>query len=293
VGENGTRHLIRLAPIVLGLLAIGFVMMRGCQKGPFGRRQLRGLTPEQEARLGAQAYKEVLAKEQVIDKGPVVQAVRDVADRLIAAARSPEFLNATKQPYQPMDWQVSVVRSKQVNAFCLPGGKIVVYTAILPVAKTDAGLATVMGHEIAHALAHHGAERLAQQKIAQIGATAVGTSLGNMSPDQRRAVMQAFNFGAQAGLLKYSRKHETEADQMGLYLMATAGYDPREASRFWQRMAKASRGGSAPEFLSTHPSHDTRINNLREGGPWMKVALQLYENSPDKTKPKDLPLGGI
>jgi predicted Zn-dependent protease len=291
VDESNFRGIARLAPIVLAVLAIGFVVVKGCQSGPFGRRQVVALSPEQEARLGAQAYQEVLAKEHanVVSSGPVYDAVKDVADRLIAATRDEDFLQITRQKYQPMNWEVRVLRSKQINAFCLPGGKIVVYTAILKVAETDAGLATVMGHEISHALAHHGAERMAQTQIAQIGLGGVGASLGDMDSQRRAAVLQALNFGAQAGLLKYSRSHESEADKMGLFMMAVAGYDPEEAVRFWERMSRATGRSGTPEFLSTHPNHGTRISDLKR---WMKQALPLYERSRHKTRPKPLPLSG-
>src|SRR5262249_12287130 len=162
----------------------------------------------------------------------------------------------------------------EVNAFCLPGGKIVVYTGILPVAETDAGLATVLGHEISHALAHHGAERMAQQRMVQIGELAATGSLNDMDPQRRMAVLRAINAGAQFGILRYSRKHESEADHMGLLLMAAAGYDPHEAIKFWERMEKVSAGArKPPEFMSTHPSHQTRIADLHR---WLPEAMKLY-----------------
>jgi predicted Zn-dependent protease len=185
-----------------------------------------------------------------------------------------------------MKWEVQVVRDRQVNAFCLPGGKIVVYTAILPVCETDAGLATVMGHEIAHALAHHGAERMAQQQMAQVAVSAAGSSMGDMDPAQRQRMMQVLNAGARFGILKYSRSHESEADHVGLLMMATAGYDPRESVRFWARMRAQAGGGKTPEFLSTHPSHETRIRDLER---WMPEALRLYEISGRTEKPRPLP----
>jgi metalloendopeptidase OMA1, mitochondrial len=289
--DESAKGLARLLPIVLAVLAIGFMVVKGCQTGPFGRKQVVALNAQQEASLGAQAYTEVLQKEKgnVLDSGPVVEAVEDVAQRLERATRDADFLRATQQAYQPMDWKVTVLRSKQINAFCLPGGKIVVYTAILPVAETNSGLATVMGHEIGHALAHHGAERMAQQQMVQIGVIAAGTSLRDLKPEQRAGVMAALNFGAQAGVLKYSRNHESEADRMGLFLMAAAGYDPKESIKFWQRMSTATGASRTPEFLSTHPGHDTRINNLKK---WLKQALPLYEACSDKVATRRLPLPG-
>ena len=180
-----------------------------------------------------------------------------------------------------------MVKSKEVNAFCLPGGKMVVYTAILPVCETDAGLATVMGHEIAHALARHGAERMTQQKMAEIGVAAASSTLGGVDPRDRQRVMQVLNAGAQFGILRYSRRHESEADHIGLLLMATAGYDPREAVKFWERMSKLTGGKRTPEFLSTHPSHETRIRDLIN---WMPQALTLYKASGKHDPPEKLAL---
>jgi metalloendopeptidase OMA1, mitochondrial len=169
------------------------------------------------------------------------------------------------------------VRSKQVNAFCLPGGKVVVYTAIFPVAENEAGLATVLGHEIGHALAHHGAERMAQEQLVKLGQLAVTESIDRLDPNQRQELYAVLGAGSRFGvLLPFSRKHESEADHIGLILMAAAGYDPREAIRFWQRMEEGSRGGQHAELMSTHPSHEHRIRDL-EG--WMSEALALYEKS--------------
>jgi metalloendopeptidase OMA1, mitochondrial len=279
-GYNGGRGRglgVRLLPIALAILAAGFVALKGCQEGPFGRRQIVAVGGEQEKALGLQAYQEVLSQSDVVRGGPVVEAVRRVTDRLVKATANPEFLRITGLKGPPdFKWEVQVVRSQQVNAFCLPGGKMVVYTAILPVCQTDAGLATVMGHEIAHALAQHGAERMAQTQMVNIGMTAAGGALGNMDPNDRAKIMAVLNAGAKFGILKYSRKHESEADHIGLLLMAAAGYDPRESVKFWERMRKMAGGGKTPEFLSTHPSHETRIRDLEN---WMPQALSLYKAS--------------
>lgn len=283
------RGALRLAPVLVALVAVAFLVVRGCQEGPFGRRQIVAMNAQQEAALGAQAFQEVLSEGQPVG-GPLNDAVRQITERLAKATQDEGFLRIVKQKPQEMEWEVRVLRSKEVNAFCLPGGKMVVYTGIVPVAETNAGLAVVMGHEISHALAHHGAERMAQQQIAQIGVTAAGASLGDLDPQQRLQVMQVLNAGAKFGILSYSRKHESEADHMGLLLMAAAGYDPRESTRFWERMAKMSGGRSPPEFMSTHPSHETRISDLNG---WIPDALPLYEASTTKPNVRRLPgLGG-
>ncbi len=233
---------LKLAPLAVGLVLIAIFAVSRCQEGPFGRKQVVALNPEQESSLGAQAYTEVLKDAQQVAGGPLVEAVRRVTSRLEAATNQADFLKATKLRKNNFSWEVTVVRSEQVNAFCLPGGKMVVYTGILPVCQTEAGLAVVMGHEIGHALAHHGAERMAQEQMVQMGQTAAASSLSDLSDQQRLRVLGLINAGAKFGvLLPYSRSHESEADKIGLYLMAAAGYDPREASRFWERIERSRR----------------------------------------------------
>jgi len=285
--QIGIGLLIRMIPILIGVCTVGFTMVRGCQQGPFGRSQIVGMNPTEEAKLGLQAFQEVLNDARVIRGTPAVSKVREIADRLIRATDNPQFRQWVGTPIPEFQWDLKVVDDKQVNAFCLPGGKIVVYTAILPVAETDAGLATVIGHEIAHALAHHGAERMAQQQMVQIGLTSASVSMGDMDYSRRRQLLSVLNAGAKFGILGYSRKHESEADHMGLLLMAAAGYDPQESVRFWERMSQATGGGQAPpEFMSTHPNHTTRIRDLTR---WIPDAEPLYENSPTKSATEVLP----
>lgn len=267
---------VRFVPIVLALLAAGVMVVRGCDSGPFGRHRIVGLSPAEETSLGAQAFQQVLSESDIVTTGPAVEAVKRVAQRLADAAARPDVGQALGIPPRKFDWAFRIVRSNQVNAFCLPGGKVVVYTGILPVAETEAGLATVLGHEIGHALARHSAERMAQEQLVRLGQVAVAGSIGDLSPDQQRQVLAVMGAGSQFGvLLPFSRKHESEADHIGLILMAAAGYDPREAPRFWERMQR-SGGARNPEFLSTHPSPEHRMRDLQG---WASEAMPFYEQS--------------
>ncbi|MBX7104068.1 MAG: M48 family metallopeptidase, partial [Gemmataceae bacterium] len=271
--------LARAAPILIALVVAAVFAFKGCEDGPFGRKQVVALGLPEESRMGAQAFQQVLREQQgnIVTDQAVNAAVRRVADRLIAAAENPAFLSAVKLEKRDFEWGLRVVRSREVNAFCLPGGKIVVYTGILPVCQTEAGLAVVMGHEIAHALARHGSERMAQQQLVNIGQMGAMGSISDMDAASRQRVMMLINAGAKFGILSYSRSHETEADHLGLYLMAVAGYDPGEAPKFWLRMQQATgAGGRPPEFMSTHPSHERRIAELQG---WQSEVRNLYERS--------------
>jgi len=285
-GSSGIN--LRWVPIALGLLAAGFVMVRGCQEGPFGRRQVVGLTPAEENRLGATSFNKVLAESDVLPRSsPASQVVNEIGENLKQAAVNPAFLKAVKLQPRKFDWDFRVVQSRQVNAFCLPGGKVVVYTGILPVCQDENGLATVMGHEIGHALASHGAERMAQQQLVNIGQMAAASSIGDLEPRQQQQVMMILGAGAQFGvLLPYSRSHESEADHIGVLLMAVAGYDPRASVPFWGRMGKLG-GSRPPEFASTHPNSETRMRDLKK---WLPEAEALYKQSNKQDGTKKLPL---
>ena len=287
---NQRRLLFRVIPIGIAIVVVLFQYFSAEKfTNEAGRTAHLALTPEQETQLGWQSYQQVLREERTIDSGPEFDLVRGVAARLARATgttgkdlplsleRDPQASGAAGQAGREFAWAVSLVQGSQVNAFCLPGGKIVVYTGILPVAKTAAGLATVMGHEMAHATLRHGSERLFQQKATQTLMTGVQFSLGDMSYEQRRAVMGAIGAGAQYGILMpFGREHESEADAVGLTYMARAGYDPREAITFWERMEQTSGRGAPPEFMSTHPSHGTRIAQLKALLP---KALEEYQKA--------------
>jgi predicted Zn-dependent protease len=265
------RKGIVLAPLLLaGLVMLGQYFHSEKVTNPeTGRTSRVGMSSQQEEALGFQSYQEVLSQSRVIDSGPQHDMVVRVASRLEPT---------TGEAARNFHWEVSVVDSPQVNAFCLPGGKIVVYTGILPYTQNEAGLAAVLGHEMAHAVARHGSQRLLRSSLAQtfmMGAAA-SVSLSDMDSDQRRMAMAALGAGTTFGvILPFSREHESEADRMGLLYMARAGYDPREAITFWQRMMQ-SGGAQPPEFASTHPSHATRIRELEE---FMPTALGEYERA--------------
>jgi predicted Zn-dependent protease len=224
----------------------------------------KNISPQDEKALGLQAYQEILSQEQPIDSSAQIsRQVQEVAQRLIAKVPEVEDALAAEHglqaPHveQAFDWDVNVLQSDQVNAFCLPGGKIAVYTGLVPVAQNADAMAVVLGHEISHALLRHGAQRMTEQKLAQIGQMAGAAS--GMDQQQMQAVMAVYGYGR---ALPYARKQETQADEMGLMLAAAACYNPREAVPLWERMTEASGGSGQPEFASTHPNPGTRIDNL-------------------------------
>lgn len=261
------RITLRIVPIAIAVIVVAFQFCSSEKiTNEAGRETHVALSSGEEAALGAQSFQQVLSESRVVETGPQVELVTRVAERLA---------KATGEAGSGFKWAVAVVDSDQVNAFCLPGGKIVVYTGIVPIAKSDAGLATVMGHEMAHATLRHGSERLFKQKATQTLMTGVAVSMSDMDYQQRRVVMGALGAGAQYGvLMPFGRDHESEADKVGLTYMAAAGYDPREAIAFWERMAEAGDGQQPPEFMSTHPAHGTRIERLRQ---LMPKALEIYQ----------------
>ena len=237
-----------------------------------GRKQLRTMAPAQEMQLGLQSYEQILNDSQVVPANePVVQAVRQIGERLKRAA----------QPEDPgFEWAFNVIDSDQANAFALPGGYTAIYTGLIPIAENEDGIAVIMGHEIGHALAHHGAERMAQQNMQRIVGAGVSLGAGGMDYSAQQAVMGVFGGVSQYGYaLPFSRKHESEADYIGLVLVARACYDPREAPRLWERMG-ANGGATPPEFQSTHPSPETRVTDFQN---WMPEAIEIYnQNCPTK-----------
>lgn len=250
-------------------LMAGTAILHGCAtvEGT-GRKQLMIISEGQELQLGAEAYKEVLSKEKIAKDARMTAVVRRVGKRIAAVSNRPHF-----------EWEFNLIESDQINAFCLPGGKIAVYTGILPIMDNEAGMAAVMGHEVAHAVARHGGERVSQKLGVAIAMEVAAHGMGGASPETQKITMSALGAGVNVGLLlPFSREHELEADELGLLFAAKAGYDPREAVRLWERMEAAGKK-KPPEFLSTHPSEAHRIDDLEM---LMPRAMQYYNAAPRK-----------
>jgi predicted Zn-dependent protease len=237
----------------------------GCTTAPYtGRSQVMLVSAGQEITLGEDAYRHSLRDSVVMRNPDTDRIVRKVGERIAAAANKSDY-----------KWEFTVINDPEtVNAFAVPGGKVAVYTGIFGPARDEAGLAVVLGHEVAHALARHPAERMSQELLLQIGGVGLGVALGR-NPAVANQVLQAYGIVGGVGMLPFSRSQETEADHIGLILMAKAGYDPRVALELWERMEKKEGGRAAPpEFLSTHPGYETRVQQIRS---FLPEALRYYQ----------------
>lgn len=244
-----------------------FLAVSACKVNPFtGQKTLNFYPNSQIFPMAFAQYDQFLQENNVIDGTSEAHMITRVGQRISAAAE--RWLSANGYPGYLNDykWEYNLVKDETVNAWCMPGGKIVFYTGILPICQGETGVAVVMGHEVAHALADHGAQRMSAGTLQQIGAVAGNIAI--QDPEKRNMFNQAYGIGSQLGaMLPFSRSHETEADRIGLQIMAIAGYDPYEAAELWKRMKAKSGGQAPPEFMSTHPSNDTRINNLTAWAP--------------------------
>ncbi|MEW6516168.1 MAG: M48 family metallopeptidase [candidate division FCPU426 bacterium] len=261
---------------LFGLLLAGMMVWAGCSTVPLtGRNRLELVSSSEVSSLGAQNYKELMGQAKLSQNAVEVAKLRRVGQRVALAAEAVMRENGMAEEIPNYQWEFNLVQDDAtINAFCMPGGKVAFYTGILPVCQDEAGLAVVMGHEVAHALAKHGNERMSQQLLVELGGAALSTALKEKPEKTQNLFMLAYGVGTTVGVvLPYSRSHEYEADRIGLQLMARAGYDPRLAAPFWERMAQKG-GGGMPEFLSTHPVPANRIENLKalEG-----EALPFYE----------------
>lgn len=246
------------------------ILLAGCRSAPVtGRKQMLLMPEDKEVALGATAYQETVAKERPSTNSQYVQMVERVGRRIAAVSG--------KTDYQ---WEFKVIASSQQNAFCLPGGKVAVHEGILPICESESGLAVVMSHEIGHALARHGGERISQGYAVEAARQAMAYATQTQDQQRQEMILKAYGAASQYGvILPYSRKHESEADHIGLMLMAKAGYDPAEAPRFWQRFAAVNAGQQPMEFFSTHPSDTNRAASLVALLP---EAQQLYSLAPEK-----------
>ncbi len=251
-------------------------LLLSCSTVPLtGRRQLNFIPDSTMLSMSFQEYDEFLKTNKLSKDEKQIQMVKRVGKKIQTAVEqyfSQENLSHELENY---DWEFNLVESPEVNAWCMPGGKVVVYTGILPIAQNDTGLAVVMGHEIAHAIAEHGNERMSQALVAQMGGMALSTAIDEEPEKTKQLWMTVFGVGAQYGaMLPYGRLQESEADRLGLIFMAMAGYDPNRAVTFWEKMAQEKGGQAPPEFLSTHPSDETRIKKIKETIPG---AMRYYK----------------
>lgn len=293
----------RFGIIIIALIGLAIYYAANQEMNPYsGKREFNTVSIDRATQLGRQTYAQMLQQEGgnvLCGRGrtctdearEVYDKVNEIGERLRVAAieMDRDYLDAGHR-FTPVaetfDWTFNVIASDQPNAFCLPGGYVAVYTGILDVTGNGDGrvdlsdlddldkLAVVMGHEIGHALAHHGAKRMSNSQLAQLGTLAIGLGLGDMDASQQQMVRQALGMAAQGGLMAFSRNHETEADMIGLELLVRACFDPREAPELWERMGKLGGGQRPPEWMSTHPASETRAANFRK---WMPGAIDMYE----------------
>jgi predicted Zn-dependent protease len=258
------------------ILSLGTILFYDCAQVPVtGRRQLSLITNAEIIPMASTQYQEVLKKGPISTNQEQTAMVKNVGVRIQKAVEKYMADKGWSSELEGFAWEFTLIDDpKTVNAWCMPGGKVAFYTAIMPICKDEAGVAVVMGHEVAHAIANHGRERMSQGLAQQLGMSTLGAAMGQNPTLTNQIFMQAVGYGSQVGMLKFSRTHESEADKIGLIFMAIAGYDPQEAPKFWERMSAGSAGQKPPEWLSTHPSDDTRIKDLNAAMP---EALKYYK----------------
>jgi len=260
--------------LLSGLLVLGLLL--ACSSVPLtGRRQLNIIPEGELLSMSYQQYSAFLKESKLSTDKSQTEQVKLVGSRIQAAVEQYFRQQGQSKELENYKWEFNLVESKDVNAWCMPGGKVVFYTGIIPICQNETGIAVVMGHEVAHAIAKHGAERMSQGLLVQLGGTALSAAIQSKPRETQQLWMTAFGVGAQVGvLLPFSRSQESEADHLGLVFMAMAGYDANQAVSFWQRMAQQSGGQKPPEFLSTHPSDETRIQDIKKLLP---EAMKYYK----------------
>ncbi|MFY0601156.1 MAG: M48 family metallopeptidase [Cyclobacteriaceae bacterium] len=261
------------------ILSLSIIIFSRCASVPItGRTQLNLIDNEKVFPMSFSQYDVVKKESEVIIGTKESKMVKRVGAKIQAAVEE-YFANENMSDYlSDYNWEFNLIKDDaMVNAWCMPGGKVAFYTGIMPICEDEVGVAVVMGHEVAHAIANHGRERISQQKATQIGLTSLSVVLGGSgaSTISNEMIMQGAGAATSMGILKFSRKHESEADKLGLFFMAMAGYDPEAAPKFWKRMSSGD-GKEPAEFVSTHPSHDTRIKDLKKN---MHKALEYYKEA--------------
>ncbi len=270
------RVMMKQNLITLTITILTFIVLQSCSTVPLtGRSQLNMIPSSEMLSMSFQQYDQFLKENKLSTNQTEVNLVKNTGVKIQHAVERYMKENNLSDRLNGYKWEFNLVEDDQVNAWCMPGGKVVVYTGILPVTKDEAGLAVVMGHEIAHAIAEHGNERMSQQLLQQVGAVGLMVAMKE-EPAQTQALwLSVYGVGTTVGImLPYSRTQESEADHLGLIFMAMAGYDPHAAPEFWKRMAASKQGGQPPEFLSTHPSDQTRINDITS---WIPEAMKYYK----------------
>lgn len=257
------------------LVIVGFTLYACSKVAVTGRNQLSLVSNNEIIPVANQQYDEVIKKGPLSTNQEQTQMVKRVGVRIQKAVEEYMASKGASAELAGFAWEFNLIEdSKTVNAWCMPGGKVAFYSAIIPICKDETGIAVVMGHEVAHAIANHGRERMSQGMIAQFGLGSLAALMGQNPTAGKDLLMQAIGAGTNIGMLKFSREHESEADHIGLIFMAMAGYDPNAAPSFWERMTKAGSGQEPPEFMSTHPSHNTRIRDLKG---WIPEAMKYYK----------------
>lgn len=259
------------------VILLAVVLLSRCATVPVtGRKQLSLVSSSEINAMSATQYKDVITKGPLSTNVEQTQMIRRVGERIKGGVEQYMASKGASDQLAGFNWEFNLIQDdKTVNAWCMPGGKVAFYTAILPICQDETGIAVVMGHEVAHAIANHGRERMSQGLLEQFGLSTLGAAMGQNPTLTSQIFMQAVGAGADVGMLKFSREHESEADHIGLIFMAMAGYDPQLAPKFWERMVSSSAGSQKPpEFLSTHPSDETRIKDLNS---WMPEAMQYYK----------------
>jgi predicted Zn-dependent protease len=264
--------------MIMFSVLVGLILLVSCSTVPIsGRGQFNIVSDDSIASLSFQQYQTFLQEAKLSTDPGKTAMVKRVGFKIQSAVEIYMRQNLMSDQLSGFQWEFNLVEDENINAWALPGGKVVVYSGILPITQNDAGLAVVMGHEVAHVIARHGNERMSQGLVAQMGGVALSTALSTSPAATRELWTQVFGLGTQVGImLPFSRLHEAEADRLGLVFMAMAGYDPHSAVGVWQRMAAGKKGGSPPEFLSTHPSDETRIRKIQALIP---EAMQYYRPS--------------